>query len=406
MRESLESNILLDFTVIKITRSDYTLIGYFFLVTLLVQLSTVQAQLKTDNSCTQAATMLREVLNSSPEKNRNIDQIERYQAAIKLCPSMAEAYYNLGIFQVRDKNFKEGLENLKKAHEKKPEGSQFLAAYATGVFESGDRQLAKDLYEKALLLDPHSIKTLQGMSVIAERAGDLEQSIVYLERAEREDPNNTVTLFNLGLIKERQGLTSDAAKIFEKLLKADDSHAQAGIRLVVIYIAQERIVEAQQLLGRMLEQNPRDIDALKLSASLQTQTNDQGKAVLSLKRALEVEPDNKKILLPLAGMLLKQGSADQARTLIERARVKNPADFELLDLLGQATMELGDLALAEESFKRALAANALSAHTHYNYSVLLRRLGRTQESEQQRDAAFKIDPTLVREAEGVEQQPR
>jgi tetratricopeptide (TPR) repeat protein len=406
MREFFKLKTSLYITNANVTFAHFTLTGCFFLVAVLAQNSSVQAQTKTDSACTQAASMLREVLNYPPEKSRNIEQIERYQTAIKLCPSMAEAYYNLGIYQVREKNFKDGLDNLKKAHEKKPESSQFLAAYATGVFESGDRALAKDLYEKALLLDPHSIKTLQGLSVIAERAGDFEQAIVYLERAEREDPNNTVTLFNLGLIKERQGLTSDAAKVFEKLLKADDSHAQAGIRLVVIYIAQERLVEAQQLLGRILEHNPRDIDALKLSASLQAQTNDQGKAVLSLKRALEVEPDNKKILLPLAGMLLKQGSADQARTLIERAQVKNPTDFELLDLLGQATMELGDLVLAEESFKRALAANALSAHTHYNYSVLLRRLGRTQESEQQRDAALKIDPSLLRQAEGAAQEAR
>ena len=366
--------------------------------------TSTHAETKDESVCAQAATILREApLLETPSTETNSalhkDRIERYKTAIKLCPSMAEAYYNLGIFQLREKSFANGIENLKKAHERKPENSQFLAAYATGALESGDQMLAQTLYKQALQLDPHSIKALQGLSIVSERTGDLKLAEQYMLRADKEDPNDEVTLFNLALLMEKQSSLPEAAKVYERLLKVNPSNSQAANRLAVIYINQDRSADAQQLLALILERTPRDVDALKISASLQSQANDQGKAILSLKRALEVEPDNKKILLPLATMLLKQGSADEARKLVERASIKNPSDNELQDLLGQAAMELGDLVLAEDSFKRSLALNALSARTHYNYSVLLRRLGRTHESQQQREAALKIDATLVREAE-------
>lgn len=344
-----------------------------------------------EQNCSQAASLIRDAARQLTEDRDSAKALASYSEAATLCPTMAEAHYNRGVLLIKSKDFDGGIASLQRAYEIKQQ-PQFRAALATAYLEQGKISEAQEHFEKILEEDQQSVKALQGLGIIAQRQGDEERAMHLLERARTAAPQDGITLFNLGVLKEKKGLFSEAKDLYQQAVDADSSNERAATRLASLCMQQGQPADAARLVAQVLEMNPKNIDALKLSAALQSESAEQGKAILSLKRALEVEPKNPQTVTSLATLLLDQNSAEEALRVLNQSAAHIPENAEIAQLVGQAQMALGNLNEAEAAFKRALSFNALEPDAHYNYAVLLERLGREDEAKEHRETAKKLSP--------------
>ncbi len=95
------------------------------------------------------------------------------------------------------------------------------------------------------------------------------------------------------------------------------------------------------------------------------------------------EPDNRKrarIRLELATNYFQQGQTNVALDELKQALVADPTFADAFNLRGLVYMRLNDNALAEESFRRAMALNPRDGDVLHNYAWLLCLQARYNES--------------------------
>ena len=103
------------------------------------------------------------------------------------------------------------------------------------------------------------------------------------------------------------------------------------------------------------------------------------------------EPDARKrarIRLELASGYYSNGQTNVALDELKQSITADPTLFEAHNLRGLIYMRLNDVALAEESFKRALSLNPKAATVQHNYGWLLCQQSRLNESYQQFNLAL------------------
>lgn len=97
------------------------------------------------------------------------------------------------------------------------------------------------------------------------------------------------------------------------------------------------------------------------------------------------EPDTRKrarLRLELAVAYFDKGQTTDALDHLKQSIAADPTLFEAYNLRGLIYMRLNDVALAEESFKRALSINPKAASVQHNYGWLLCQQSRFPESVQ------------------------
>ena len=109
-----------------------------------------------------------------------------------------------------------------------------LITEGEAAFERGDVTAARDLFQKALRLNPKSVTAHTYMGMLADSAGDLEEAARNFARAVQLDPSSASARNNYGVILQRLGRTREAAAEFEASLKIDARQPNALVNLAQI----------------------------------------------------------------------------------------------------------------------------------------------------------------------------
>jgi len=112
-----------------------------------------------------------------------------------------------------------------------------LIAEGVVAFERGEVTLARDLFQKALALNPASAEAHTHLGMVADSAGDLQEAARHFGRAARLQPFSSSARNNYGVILQRLGRTREAAAEFEASLRADARQPNALVNLAQIRFA-------------------------------------------------------------------------------------------------------------------------------------------------------------------------
>ncbi|MBI2763783.1 MAG: tetratricopeptide repeat protein [Chloroflexi bacterium] len=98
--------------------------------------------------------------------------------------------------------------------------------------------------------------------------------------------------------------------------------------------------------------------------------------------------------------LIRQRHWAQAAVVLERADVAEPDKGSILEALGRACFNAGQLAPASHAFERLLEVDPSSGYGHFALGQCLRRLGRPSEAGTHLRLAIALDPgsALYRDA--------
>ena len=212
------------------------------------------------------APLLFNISGSFYQSNGQLDlAVKKFEQALTLKPSYAEAHYNLGVTlrglgQIEEaiKSYKNALTNKKvfpNAHYNLGNAYSSLKQFDTAIkhFESAiifnpkhaqaynnlglaNKQLGKDFeagknFDNALIINPNYADAANHRGSIFQNGGDLKNAIKYYQRSLAIDPNLADAYNNIGLAEVELNKTDNAIKSFEDAISIDPSFANAYYNL-------------------------------------------------------------------------------------------------------------------------------------------------------------------------------
>ena len=239
--------------------------------------------------------------------------------------------------------------------------------------QAGRRERAETCYRSSLKADPRCPQTLHLLGLLAQQAGDYQQSIVWLEQALTLNHNDHDTLNSLAESYLGQGKIELASSCYQRLVELLPESSEAHHRLGK---TQERLGDwdaATASYRRAIALHPNSPDILGSLARLQSQQGAYEEAVEVCRQALCLDPNHYETLTQMGNALIELGSYGKAIEALRRALIVKPDYAPAIVGLGYFFERKGDLASALDSYRNALKLNpqAVAAHTHLGTVYLL-----------------------------------
>ena len=157
---------------------------------------------------------------------------------------------------------------------------------------------------------------------------DYAAAVAYAERAAKSAPQNPELWFLLGYAARLEDHYTASVDAYNRGLRIQPNSVRGMAGLAQTYAKMGRIDEAEKLLQKVVDANPRDANSLQLAGELLLNTDTQ-KALDLLQRAEAVAPTAHTDLL-IAHAYDHLGQADESAKYLNRARNRAPRDPEVL----------------------------------------------------------------------------
>lgn len=187
--------------------------------------------------------------------------------------------------------------------------------------------------------DPRQLVTGAGFAVYA---GDADRGIALTRRAIEYDPDYAYAYFQLGVIYRQKGQPEMALNNFKKASDMDPRLSDAWLRRAEIHLEMGSVEKGKELLALGLVHNA-DSPALNLAwGELLLKQSRPAEAVPSLKRSIELRPQEPEAYLALSRAFIMQGDLEQARASVLGALEAEAANPVALNMAAIIDITLGN----------------------------------------------------------------
>lgn len=374
--------------------------------------------------------LLASLYKQSSRLDKAIEAIDR---GLKQSPKNLELRIVLADLEASRDNFAAVEQQLKEVVTLDPKTFTHHARLAQFYLSRKDLAKAEATWREAIAaIDDSPHPKLALLDVLwAYRGEEAALSEMQAMLAKYKDDANLK--LELGSYLERQGKTDQAETVYQEVAKSADKDAQglsARTRLASLYLRRNDIARSQALIDEVLEDNPRDNDALSLRASVALQKGDTATAITDLRAVLRDQPNSTPVMralaqahlqnnevplaeetlrsamqanpseLPtrkaLAQLLLRQGKADQARAILDPlASVQAVSnDPEILDAQFKAQFATKDFAAAQQTAEKAQQLRPKAAMGWYYAGLVAEAQKNLDLARQQYEKAWELQPQV------------
>lgn len=263
----------------------------------------------------------------------------------------------------------------------------------------GNWKEARAAYTKAIALQPDMVDAHFNLANVLEALGNDDEAVAALRRALMFKPDYVDAHNNLGHLMQKAGKVEDAVAHFRQALAHDPKHRQAQDNLILGLYRLGRTVEGQAVVDGLLAANPADAHVLRVQAAALAQAGQLPQAQAVNQALLTMEPDaidlqmNRGELLAqqrdfegamacfkallgkphprpaltiraLGNVQFAQGNLTESRALMQQAQMMEPQNPALLANMGRVMLAMGDVRLAIDTLKRAVALQPESTELH------------------------------------------
>jgi tetratricopeptide (TPR) repeat protein len=153
-----------------------------------------------------------------------------------------------------------------------------------------------------------------------------------------------------------------------------------------------RLMEADALYRQILDDNPRDADALRMRGALAYQIGNAGAATELLAAARKADPNNAEVLSLLGLAMDAAGNRDGAEKAYRKALSLAPKSAEIWNNLGVLLREDGRVREAAEALGRAVVLKPDYLDAYRNLGATLTRMGSLDAALAAYDAGLQLAP--------------
>ena len=225
-----------------------------------------------------------------------------------------------------------------------------------------------------LIIVPASILAQTSPS---QDSDELERLLIEL-KAPRISPERIAAIRAVGFQLVAVGRFDAAVPIFEGVLAAKPRDQQATYGTALALFNLKRLIQARELAKLAVDyagaDNARRADALILLGVIQAVEGDNTDALATVRRAVQLAPDNFDANFALGRALYGAGDLNNAIRSFRKAVTLKPKHPQAQFFLATTLEAAGDYAAARESYLELIRIEPDSAEGHLGFGVLLTKI--------------------------------
>jgi Tfp pilus assembly protein PilF len=178
-----------------------------------------------------------------PEEERATTVVTEIEAPQEVTYEEAEAAY-------QDKRYDEAVKLFTRYTEGKSENPWGFYMLGLSAWKAGDHEIAEKALERALELDPDHVKSQLNLSRVYLDTERPDKALVWTEKTLAIDPESNDAHRLQGRAYSQLGQVENAIAAYHKAIMSDEQDAWSMNNLGLIFIEEERFVEALLPLAR------------------------------------------------------------------------------------------------------------------------------------------------------------
>lgn len=223
------------------------------------------------------------------ENNNSHTALEVLEDAKKRFPGDIPTLLKLADFQLILKQYMDGLSNVNKVIEMKPQHAK--AYYLKGLFyrDMGSNLQAMEAFQKAVELDPDlSDAYLLMGNMISEENPEL--ALRFYDNALITDPEDVVALHHKALHLHQHGDLDEAMEVYKRIHVLDPRNSDAFYNAGLLYFEIDSIEKAENMFSIAIANDPFYPKAYYYRGETYRLQNDLERAKKDYEKAIELNP--------------------------------------------------------------------------------------------------------------------
>lgn len=264
------------------------------------------------------------------------------------------------------------LEALQKLSSDFPDDATILLNVGVAQHKLGDLSAAKASYDKALAKDPTLGHGYLYLGAMKEEAGDLKAAEALYRKGILKDPDNVDIRVGLVSTLRKQNRTEEVIAEAQKALKVNALSTEIYNDVGLAYLEQKQYLLAKFMFLKALAL-PGGEEKAYLHANIGRVRYLEGNipaATVSLKRAVELDPEYVPGLVYLARVYMEDRNYVDTVDLLERASRLDPDNHGVQMNLGIAYRGVKRNEDAKRAYERALELEPSNPDPYLNLGIL------------------------------------
>jgi tetratricopeptide (TPR) repeat protein len=339
-------------------------------------------------------------------EGKQVDAEHRVQEVLKANPRSSDGLILTGRMALARRNGKEAVQAFRTVLHDQPELATIHYLLGQAYQLTGDTNLAKDSFERAVALYPDQMDAKRSLAVLESKSGRYQQARARLDDLLKQRPddvtaldmlmtldlvtknwqgaeqtlarlrqistgNNPLALLAEGRFYEAQRRLSEARRAYERAAVLAPNEPEPLMFLVKVEVALGQVTQSRTRLEALLDSHKDHSFAHGLLGEVLALTREYDAAALHYREAVRVNPKWMTPWLNWATLSLSQKKPDIAVQVLEEGLKANPESEEFHMLLASAHSERGQIDLAMGAYETTLRLNPRNLLAANNLAVLL-----------------------------------
>jgi putative PEP-CTERM system TPR-repeat lipoprotein len=301
---------------------------------------------------------------------------------------MGEAEIALG-------NLPQGIEYLHKWVELDPKSAEARRGLGLSLLARGDTQKGLAALEAAADLSPDAVQSEILIALAYARAKEFAKAIEIIGKIGEKSPDSEMADNLLGRIHLAQNDFGAARQAFGRALKKKPGDPAISHQLAQLAVKERRFDEARRLYEDVLKMHRGDLPTEIRLAQLDALEGNFKRMGDRMEAVIGKNPGALQPRLILAEYVLRLGQPDRAQAVLAPMQASYPRQPELLALLVQSQLDIGQARPALDTAKILADAAPQSAKAHYLLALAYAGNKETRNMREALERALAVDAGFV-----------
>ena len=317
--------------------------------------------------------------------------IAAYEEVLRLRSGYTDAYKNLAIVYVKNKEPEKAIETAKRALDYVTDDYTVYYIAGTACMAMKDFNQGIEFFNKAIELNPEHSQLFNNLGTCYVTMGNLEKAYESFKKASELDKDNAITYFNIGSILQMQNKHEEACDYFEKAynLEPQDNYL---VGLALSEVKANRIDSAIEHYKTLAAHHPEKPNFQYNLACCYDAAEDYPKAIIILAQLVLLNPKSVSMARKLASIYMKIGKYLNAKELYEKIIKQGNVSYEIYYEFAHLCAKTNDTDKAEKILKKVIELNPSFAKAHKDLGVLYMTKRLFDYAEDEFKKAMEADP--------------
>jgi tetratricopeptide (TPR) repeat protein len=218
-----------------------------------------------------------------------------------------------------------------------------------------------------------------------ESSGQLQVAVRHLKLAIQLDPKAEQPYLALARIYTTQENKPAAIDVLREARSQTGDSPSVLLALGSALVAAEQYQSAREVLARMVEEFPNQLEAYPKLAESERNLGEPTRATETLQRLAKRKPDHPMIHTAIAQSLMDEGIVDYPKVFreLDLSEKTTPEDYDVHYLRGKAYLATGEFERAVRSLQRAVELRPEEPRAYYKLGLAYRKLGNADLAKRQ-----------------------